>query len=113
MGRVGSRETCSKVYSILEKLSRGWRESQKKKENNDDSGVCSQLLEQYKVNGRLSLLWTVDILQQHSHQNQVMMVWNISPPSDIPKIAKRLHTLLYSNYSTVKIEQCKYRCVDG
>ncbi|TKY64709.1 ATP-dependent helicase [Spatholobus suberectus] len=109
--RVGNRETFEQVFYILQKLSNGWRENHKKKMFVDD-GVSSQLLEQYEVNGSVSLVWTVDILQENLHCIQVMMVWDILPHCDIYNIAKRLD-IVYSNYTNLRIHQCKYRCVQG
>lgn len=99
------------MFYILQKLSNGWRENHKKKRFVYD-GVASQLLEQYEVNESLSLVWTVDILQENLHCIQVMIVWDILPHSHIYNIAKRLD-IEYSNYTTLTIDQCKYQCVQG
>ncbi|XP_029129258.1 uncharacterized ATP-dependent helicase C29A10.10c [Cajanus cajan] len=109
--RVGNRETCEQVFYILQKLLNGWRENHKKKMF-VYKGLSSQLLEQYEVNGSLSLFWTVDVMQENLHCIQVIMVWAILPHSDIYSIAKRLD-IVYRNYTTLTIDQCKYKCVQG
>lgn len=96
---------------ILQKLSNGWCKNHKNKMLVYE-GVSSQLLEQYEVNKSLSLVWTVDILQENLHCIQVMMVRDILPHSDIYNIAKRLD-IVYSNYTTLMIDHGKYKCVQG
>ncbi|KAI4355927.1 hypothetical protein L6164_004651 [Bauhinia variegata] len=113
MGRIGNRETCEKVLSTIEKLSSGWRQNHKKRNSSVQDGVSCQLLEACKVNRLLSVFWTVDILQENSGYIQVILVWDVLPKSNIQKIAKRLDISSYSSYSPVKIEYCKYKCVEG
>ncbi|KAL2321433.1 hypothetical protein Fmac_025812 [Flemingia macrophylla] len=108
--RVGNRKTFEKVFRLLEKLSSGWRENHKKKTFVYD-GLSSEHIEQYKVNGPLRLVWTVDVIHENLHCIQVMMVWAILPHSDMYRIAKRIDTQ-YSKYTALTIDQCRYKCVE-
>ncbi|XP_021823824.1 probable helicase senataxin isoform X2 [Prunus avium] len=103
---------CREVFNLLTKLSSGWRRAQKDKGIIVHDGTCAQLLEKYKVNRRLNLIWTVDILQQNSEYVQVMKVWNIVTLSDIPKLAKRLDIIIGS-YTVDKMNRCKHKCIEG
>ncbi|BBG98601.1 P-loop containing nucleoside triphosphate hydrolases superfamily protein, partial [Prunus dulcis] len=89
----------------------GWRRAQKDKGIIVHDGTCAQLLEKYKVNRLLNLIWTVDILQQNSEYVQVMKVWDIVTRSDVPKLAKRLDIIIGS-YTVDKMNRCKHKCVE-
>ncbi|CAL2244485.1 unnamed protein product [Prunus armeniaca] len=102
---------CREVFNLLTKLSSGWRRAQKDKGIIVHDGTCAQLLEKYKVNRLLSLIWTVDILQQNSEYVQVMKVWDIVTRSDIPKLAKRLDIIIGS-YTMNKMNRCKHKCIE-
>lgn len=102
---------CREVFNLLTKLSSGWRRAQKDKGIIVHDGTCAQLLEKYKVNRLLNLIWTVDILQQNSEYVQVMKVWDIVTRSDIPKLAKRLDIIIGS-YTMNKMNRCKHKCIE-
>lgn len=102
---------CREVFNLLTKLSSGWRRAQKDKGIIVHDGTCAQLLEKYKVNRLLNLIWTVDILQQKSEYVQVMKVWDIVTRSDIPKLAKRLDIIIGS-YTVDKMNRCKHKCIE-
>lgn len=113
MVRVKNNELCKEVLSLLEKLSNGWR----RQPNNGRShivkeNICSQLLEHYKVNDKLYLVWTIDILEENSNYIQVLKVLDILPLSNIAQLAKQLE-ILFESCKTDKISRCKYKCDDG
>ncbi|OIW18971.1 hypothetical protein TanjilG_09165 [Lupinus angustifolius] len=113
MGRFGNRDTLKQVIFILEKLSSGWREINKRKQKLFNDGISSQLLQIYNVNMSLNLIWTVDIIQENLQCIQVIMVWAIVPSSsEINKIAKCVD-LVYNSYITSEIDCCKYKSLQG
>ena len=71
-------------------------------------GTSSQLLEQYKVNGLLNLVWMVDILEENSYYIQILKVWDILPLSEMPRLANRLD-VLFENYTVDKMNHCKHK----
>ncbi|GMY38408.1 putative helicase magatama 3, partial [Fagus crenata] len=77
MSRVKNAVTCKEVLNLLESLANGWRQPHWKKNLFVHRGTSSQLLEQYKVNGFLNLVWTVDILKENSYYIQILKVWDI------------------------------------
>ncbi|KAK9287875.1 hypothetical protein L1049_016317 [Liquidambar formosana] len=112
MARIKSIEIRKEVITLLGKLSTGWREPHKKKNLTVMDGTSSQLLEQYRVNKQLNLVWTVDILEENSNHIQVLKVWDILPISEIPKLAKRLD-VLFDNYTTAVMNRCKFKFIEG
>ncbi|XP_062162769.1 uncharacterized protein LOC133869714 isoform X2 [Alnus glutinosa] len=68
IARTSNVETRKEVLFLLAKLSSGWRRPHKVV--HDDDGTSSQLLEMYKVDGQLNLVWTVDILKEDSYHIQ-------------------------------------------
>ncbi|XP_062151603.1 uncharacterized protein LOC133860001 isoform X2 [Alnus glutinosa] len=103
IARTSNVETRKKVLSLLATLSSGWRWPH---------GTSSQLLETYKVDGQLNLVWTVDILKEDSYHIQVMKVWDVAPLSDIKKLAKDLD-MVFGSYTAEKLHRCKQRRVEG
>ncbi|RXH90699.1 hypothetical protein DVH24_035463 [Malus domestica] len=99
------------VFNLLTKLSSGWRQAHKAKGMIVHDGTCSQLLETYKVNRLLNLIWTVDIIQENSDYIQVMKVWAIVTSSDIPRLAKRLD-IIFGSYTVDTMNRCKHKCID-
>ncbi|KAF3952537.1 hypothetical protein CMV_021911 [Castanea mollissima] len=112
MSRVKNAETCKQVLTLLENLANGWRQSHMKENLFFYRGTSSQLLEQYKVNGLLNLVWTVDILKENSCYIQILKVWNILPLSEIPRVTNHLD-VLFENYTVDKMNQCKYKSLNG
>ncbi|XP_062002417.1 uncharacterized protein LOC133720228 isoform X1 [Rosa rugosa] len=99
------------VLALLTKLSSGWRRPHKDKGNLVYDGTSAQLLEKYKIKGRLNLIWTVDILQENAHYVQVMKFWDILPFSHIPELAKRLD-IVFGNFTVDKMNRCRHKCID-
>nr|XP_048333039.1 uncharacterized protein LOC107434514 isoform X2 [Ziziphus jujuba var. spinosa] len=112
MVRVKNNELCKQVLSLLEKLSNGWRQPQKGRNLIVHDKISSQLLEYYKVNDQLYLVWTIDIIQENSNHIQVLKVLDILPLSSIAELEKQLE-ILFESYQLDKINRCKYKCSDG
>uniref|UniRef100_A0A6P4A234 uncharacterized protein LOC107422114 n=1 Tax=Ziziphus jujuba TaxID=326968 RepID=A0A6P4A234_ZIZJJ len=112
MVRVKNNELCKQVLSLLEKLSNGWRQPQKGRNLIVHDKISSQLLEYYKVNDQLYLVWTIDIIQENSNHIQVLKVLDILPLSSIAELEKQLE-ILFKSYQLDKISRCKYKCNDG
>ncbi|GLT61225.1 hypothetical protein SLA2020_339470 [Shorea laevis] len=71
MSRVKNPNLCKDVVLLLKDLANGNRQPQKKKKLFAHGGTSSQLLEQYKVDGSLILVWTVDIMKEKSYYIQI------------------------------------------
>jgi hypothetical protein len=112
MSRVKNAVTCKEVLNLLENLANGWRQPHWKKNLFVHHGMSSQLLEQYKVNGFLNLVWTVDILKENSYYIQILKVWDILPLSKMPRLANHLD-VLFENYTVDKMNRCKHKCLNG
>ncbi|GMN31515.1 hypothetical protein TIFTF001_003284 [Ficus carica] len=113
MRRVRNKELSKKVLSLLEKLSSGWRQTEKERTPVDRSGESSSLfVEHYKVNKQLYLVWSVDILAETSNCTQVLKVWDILPFSDIPNLSNQLE-ISYGSYTVEKMTRCMHRSRDG
>ncbi|KAK2989329.1 hypothetical protein RJ640_017986 [Escallonia rubra] len=112
MVRIKHVEIRKKVVSLLLELSNGWRQPSWEKTDSNMAGVSSQLLEQYNVNGYLSLIWSVDVLKKASMHIQVIKVWDILPVYKIPHLARHLN-VRFGNYTPNTIKLCKYRRVEG
>ena len=112
MSRVKNAVTCKEVLNLLENLANGWRQPQWKKNLFVHHGTSSQLLEQYKVNGFLNLVWTIDILKENSYYIQILKVWDILPLSKMPRLANHLD-VLFENYTVDKMNRCKHKCLNG
>ncbi|KAK2967368.1 hypothetical protein RJ640_027034 [Escallonia rubra] len=112
MVRIKDVEIRKKVVSLLLKLSNGRRKPSWEKTDSNIAGVSSQLLEQYNVNGYLSLIWSVDVLKEASMHIQVIKVWDILPVYKIPDLARQLN-IRFGNYIPNTIKLCKYRRVKG
>ncbi|KAL7235387.1 hypothetical protein ACSBR1_018813 [Camellia fascicularis] len=105
--------TCKEVFSLLTKLSSGWREHDHQMDNVlDMNGNCSQLLDVYNVNGFLNLIWSVDIVREYSKYTQVLKVWDVLPLTKIPKLAKRIDTI-FVDYEVEKINRCRCKKFEG
>ena len=111
IARTRNAEIHKKVMSLLAKLSSGWRQPHEER-NLIVYYETSQLIEIYKVDEQLNLVWTVDILKEDSYYIQVMKVWDVVPLSDIPRLAKQLD-ILFGSYAVDKMHRCKDRCVEG
>ncbi|CAK7338818.1 unnamed protein product [Dovyalis caffra] len=109
--RVGN-EVRQEVICLLAKLSSGWRQSPNDGNIIVRKGTSSELLEQYKVNDELNLIWTVDIIKENSNHTQILKVWDILPLHDLPKLARRLDAV-FGNYTVDKMNRCKHKCIEG
>lgn len=75
-------------------------------------GASSQLMQLYGVKGQLKLIWTTDILQDHSTETQVIKIWDVLPQTEIPKLSKKLD-LVIGNYTLNRINRCLRKRVEG
>ncbi|KDP36359.1 hypothetical protein JCGZ_09774 [Jatropha curcas] len=112
IARVKSSETRKLVVSILKKLSSGWHQPHNYRDLRVINVVSSPLLDVYKVDASLYLVWTVDIVKENEYYIQVLKVWDLLPLSGIPNLEERV-AVLYGKYSADEIELCKFRCVEG
>ncbi|KAK2989326.1 hypothetical protein RJ640_017983, partial [Escallonia rubra] len=112
MVRIKHVEIRKKVVSLLLELSNGWRQPSWEKTDSNMAGVSSQLLEQYNVNGYLSLIWSVDVHKEASMHIQVIVFWDILPVCKIPDVSRHLN-IRFGNYTPNTIKLCKYRRVEG
>ncbi|PON87681.1 P-loop containing nucleoside triphosphate hydrolase [Trema orientale] len=106
MTRVKDDEFCKEMFSLLEKLSCGWRQV-----NKEGNPSTSQLVERYKIK-QMYLVWTVDLLKENSHHVQILKVWDVLVLSDVPKLTNQLE-ILYGSYSLDKRNRCKYKYKEG
>jgi hypothetical protein len=112
IARTSNTNIRKEVISLLVKLSSGWRQPHEERNLIVHYGTSSQLLEIYKVDEQLNLVWTIDIFKEDSYHIQVMKVWDVVPLSDIPRLAKELD-ILFGSYTVDKMHRCKDRCVEG
>ncbi|KAL4598718.1 hypothetical protein ACB092_11G078000 [Castanea dentata] len=112
MSRVKNAEICIEVLTLLENLANGWHQPLGMKKLFYHHGTSSRLLEQYKVNGLLNLLWAVDILEENSYYIQILKVWDILPSSEMPILANCLD-ILFENYTLNKVNRCKHKSLTG
>ena len=95
------------VLNLLLKLSSGWRP----KRLTVASGSGSSLeIRKFKVEG-LYVICTVDI-GKFSKYTQVLRVWDILLPDDIPKLIKRLDAI-FAKYTDEFISLCNQRSLEG
>ncbi|KAJ6766750.1 DNA2/NAM7 HELICASE FAMILY [Salix purpurea] len=100
------------VITLLVKLSSGWRQSPEERNIIVPHGTSSELLENYRVNVKLSLIWTVDIVKEKKNDTQILKVWDVLPLPDLPKLARGLDDVL-GNYTVSKMNRCKQKCIEG
>ncbi|KAI9379757.1 hypothetical protein POPTR_017G140501v4 [Populus trichocarpa] len=105
-------EARQEVFSLLSKLSSGWRESPEERIIVVRHGTSSELLEQYRVNDQLKLIWTVDIIKENSNHTQILKVWDVLPSPDLPKLARHLDDV-FGNYTVDKMNRCKHKFIEG
>ncbi|XP_039685098.1 uncharacterized protein [Medicago truncatula] len=87
-----SKRTKKSVIGLLLKLSSGWRPKRIKVDLL--CGTSSQMLKQYKVEG-LFVVCSKDIVKE-SNFTQVLRIWDILPPEDIPIVVKLLDSIFGS-----------------
>ncbi|KAJ4844697.1 hypothetical protein Tsubulata_020673 [Turnera subulata] len=101
------------VFSLLVKLTDGWRQSQNKRRGQIvHHGPSSQLLEQCLVRGKLYLAWTVEVLSENSFHLQGLKVLDILPLSDLPKLANAIDAM-FKNYSEAHMNRCIHKSMEG
>jgi len=105
-------EARQEVISLLAKLSSGWRQYPEERNIVVRHGTSSVLLEQYRVNDQLRLIWTVDIIKENSNHTQILKVWDVLPLPDLPKLPRRLDDV-FGNYIVDKMNRCKHRRIEG
>ncbi|KAK7319208.1 hypothetical protein RJT34_03926 [Clitoria ternatea] len=111
--KLRSEQTKKLVISLLLKLSGGWRP--RKIKVNLDCGNSSQLLKQFKVGG-LFVVCSTDIVicsmdtVQESRYTQVLKIWDVLPPEDVPKLVKRLDGI-FGSYTDDFISRCSEKCI--
>jgi hypothetical protein len=111
LARIKSTEVRKEVLSLLMQLSRGWRQPCREINLNVRNYTC-QLLELYKVNALLYLVWTVDIVEENLKYIQALKIWDVVPFSEIPKLEKNID-IFYGKYSMDFMNCCKFRHFDG
>ncbi|XP_052307958.1 uncharacterized protein LOC18097562 isoform X3 [Populus trichocarpa] len=109
--KVGN-EARHEVISLLAKLSSGWRQSPEERNIIVLHGTSSELLENYRVNDQLSLIWTVDIIKENKNDTQILKVWDVLPLRDLPKLARSLDAV-FGNYTVNKMNRCRHKCTEG
>ncbi|CAI9276325.1 unnamed protein product [Lactuca saligna] len=110
MERIQSLYIRKQVVSLLVKLSDGWRQHRKSNRNNfNDTPGIYDILETYNLDGRLYLVWSVDIVYENSLCAQVLKVWDILPLSQIQQCAKSLEQV-FGNYTLDMIKRCQTKC---
>lgn len=112
MSIIKSIEIRKEALSLLTKLSSGLRWH-----CNDESLIVmdrksAQLVELYKVNYMLYIVWSVDIVKEQSNYIQVLKVWDILPLSEMSNLLKHLD-YLFGNYTVDLMHLCKFKHMDG
>ncbi|CAI8586619.1 unnamed protein product [Vicia faba] len=103
-----SKRTKKLVISLLLELSRGWRPKRIKVDLL--CGNSSQMIKQYRVEG-LFVVCSKDIVKE-SNFTQVLRIWDILPPEDVPKVVKRLDSI-FGSYTDDFISRCSEQCFEG
>ncbi|KAK7305621.1 hypothetical protein VNO77_43527 [Canavalia gladiata] len=112
MTRMKSTEICKKICSLLMQLSNGSHQPHQEINIGVVDDTSSQLLELYRVDELLYLVWTIDVLEENSNYIQVLKIWDVLPLSEVPKISRDID-ISYRNYSVDILRCCKIRCYDG
>ncbi|CAI8617698.1 unnamed protein product [Vicia faba] len=103
-----SKRKKKSILNLLLKLSSGWRPKRIKVDLL--CGNSSQMLKQYKVEG-LFVVCSKDIVKE-SNFTQVLRIWDILPPEDVPKVVKRLDSI-FGSYTDDFISRCSEQCFEG
>ncbi|QCD92739.1 regulator of nonsense transcripts 1 [Vigna unguiculata] len=112
MARIKSTEICQKICSLLRQFSSGWRQPKREINLGVVDDISSQLLELYKVNESLYLVWTVDVIKENSNYVQILKIWDVFPLSEVTNLARNID-ISYRSYSVDILRCCKTRCYDG
>lgn len=102
-----SVERKKSVIKFLLKLSDGWRPKR------CVAAFCESPLQisDFKVEG-LSVLCTVDIVQTNSGYMQVLKIWHLLPPENIPEFLRYLNCI-FEKYTDEFINICNEKCLEG
>ncbi|KAK7399848.1 hypothetical protein VNO78_11042 [Psophocarpus tetragonolobus] len=101
-------QTKKSVVNLLLQLASGWRPKRIKVDLL--CGNSSQILKQFKV-GSLFVVCSTDIVKE-SRYTQVLKIWDIMPPENVPKLVKRLDTI-FGSYTDEFISRCSEKCLEG
>ncbi|CAM8913513.1 unnamed protein product [Rhodiola kirilowii] len=115
MKKIDIIEIQKSVLELLQMLSTGWRANKSAKDVNvilEEGSTASELLEVYKVSGGFDLAWSVGIEEEKSNCTQIIKVWDILYPTEVPKLARRLDALV-GNYTVNMLNRCKYKYTEG
>jgi len=112
MARIKSTEICQKICSLLRQLSSGWRQPKREINFGVVDDTSSQLLELYKVNESLYLVWTIDVIEENSNYVQILKIWDVLPLSEVTNLARNID-ISYRSYSVDILRFCKTRLYDG
>ncbi|XP_016185296.1 uncharacterized protein LOC107626920 [Arachis ipaensis] len=90
------------VINLLERLSNGLRPNKTRVQSlSNDS---SEILKSFKIESRY-LIFSIEIVRYSSYM-QVLKIWDILPPNDLHKLAKRLGNV-FATYTEDYISRCK------
>ncbi|MED6110882.1 hypothetical protein PIB30_047030 [Stylosanthes scabra] len=106
--KLRSQRTKKSVISLLLKLSSGWRPKRIKVEVL--CGNSLQMLKQFKVEG-LYVICSTDI-EKESTYLQVLKIWDVLPPEDIPKLVRRLDNI-FGSYTDDFVSHCSEKYFKG
>ncbi|XP_057416063.1 uncharacterized protein LOC130710730 [Lotus japonicus] len=104
--KLWSEQKKKSVIGLLLKISSGWRP----KRYTQVCGTSSQMLKQFKVQD-LFIIFSKDIAKE-TRYTQVLRIWDILPPEDIPNLVKRLDNI-FACYTDDFIRRCSEQFFDG
>ncbi|KAH9618695.1 hypothetical protein KSS87_006974, partial [Heliosperma pusillum] len=106
--KLPSSRVKKSVMNVLVKLSSGWRPKKIRVDPVCDS--CIQIAKQYRVEGRY-IITTTDIIKE-TRYIQVMKIWDIIPPENVPMLVKRIDQI-YGMFTDDFVSLCKVKSYDG
>ncbi|XP_062113026.1 uncharacterized protein LOC133824169 isoform X1 [Humulus lupulus] len=95
------------ILNLLLKLSSGWRPKRQLVESGSNSSMD---IMRFKVEG-LIVIGTVDITKDLNYK-QVLKIWDVLPPDDVPKLIKRLDNI-FGKYTDDFVKLCNEKSFDG
>ncbi|PWA47236.1 hypothetical protein CTI12_AA501420 [Artemisia annua] len=109
MGDIENLETKKEVHSLLMRLSGGQRYYQPKKASKDPA-----LIKTYGVNSKgLTLVWSIDIMEEHMQTVQVLKVWDLLQGTfKLRHVIQRIN-MLHQAYSDETMNRCQEKDYDG
>ncbi|XP_043694488.1 uncharacterized protein LOC122645223 [Telopea speciosissima] len=106
--KLESMQKKKSVIYLLLKLSSGWRPKKTNVYPNCERSV--QLVKQFKI-GNLRIICSVDIMKYECYL-QVLKIWDILPPEEIPKLVERLDSFFVALTDDF-VNLCNVKCTDG